>query len=74
MALKDDRVQQCLRSGGSEFQMWAPKQEKEKSISLAFVLLDFSLPAFKSSLMGVGERTVYYVRVCVGGGGGGGGR
>ena len=28
MALKDDRVEQCLRSCGSEFQMWGPKQEK----------------------------------------------
>ena len=27
MALKDDRVEQCLRSCGSEFQMWGPKQE-----------------------------------------------
>ena len=26
MALKDDRVEQCLRSCGSEFQMWGPKQ------------------------------------------------
>ena len=28
MALKDDRVEQCLRSCGSEFQMWGPKQKK----------------------------------------------
>ena len=28
LALKDDRVAQCLRSCGSEFQMWGPKQEK----------------------------------------------
>ena len=28
LALKDDRVEQCLRSYGSEFQMWGPKQEK----------------------------------------------
>ena len=28
LALKDDRVEQCLRSCGSEFQMWGPKQEK----------------------------------------------
>ena len=27
MALKDDRVEQCLRACGSEFQMWGPKQE-----------------------------------------------
>ena len=26
MALKDDRVEQCLRSCGSEIQMWGPKQ------------------------------------------------
>ena len=28
LALKDDSVEQCLRSCGSEFQMWGPKQEK----------------------------------------------
>ena len=28
LALKDDRVEQCLRSCGSEFQMWGPKREK----------------------------------------------
>ena len=28
LALKCDRVEQCLRSGGSEFLMWGPKQEK----------------------------------------------
>ena len=28
LALKDDRVEQCLRFCGSEFQMWGPKQEK----------------------------------------------
>ena len=28
LALKDDRVEQCLRSCASEFQMWGPKQEK----------------------------------------------
>ena len=26
--LKDDRVEQCLRSCGSEFQTWDPKQGK----------------------------------------------
>ena len=31
MALKDGRVEQCLRSCGSEFQMWGPKQEKVES-------------------------------------------
>ena len=41
LALKDDRVEQCLKSCGSEFQMWGPKQEKvAKAMSLAFVLLD----------------------------------
>ena len=41
-ALKDDRVELCLRSCGSEFQMWGPKQEKvRKAMSLAFVLQDF---------------------------------
>ena len=28
LALKDDRVEQCLRSCGSEFQTWGPKQEQ----------------------------------------------
>ena len=28
LALKNDRVEQCLRSSGREFQMWGPKQEK----------------------------------------------
>ena len=28
LALNGDRVEQCLRSCGSEFQMWVPKQEK----------------------------------------------
>ena len=28
LALKDDRVEQCLRSCGCEFQMWGPKLEK----------------------------------------------
>ena len=41
MALKDDRVEQCLRSCGSEFQMWLQSKRKEKAKSLAFVLLDF---------------------------------
>ena len=43
LALKDDRVEQCLRSCGSEFQMWGSKQEKvrKRGISFAFVLLDF---------------------------------
>ena len=41
MALKDDRVEQSLRSCGSEFQMRGPKQEKvRKPRCLAFVLLD----------------------------------
>ena len=42
MALKDDRVEQCLRSCGSEFQMWGAKAgEVAKTMSLAFVLLAF---------------------------------
>ena len=40
--LKYDRVEQCLRSCGSEFQMWGPKQEKvQKPWVLHFILLDF---------------------------------
>ena len=31
MTLKDDRVEQRLRSCGSEFQMWGPKQEKMRN-------------------------------------------
>ena len=30
LALNGDTVEQCLRSCGSEFQMWGPKQEKEQ--------------------------------------------
>ena len=30
LALKDDRVERCLRSCGNEFQMWGPKQEKAR--------------------------------------------
>ena len=30
LALKDDRAEQCLRSCGSEFQMWGPKQRLRK--------------------------------------------
>ena len=30
LALKDDRIEQCLRSCGSEFQMWGPNQEKAR--------------------------------------------
>ena len=42
LALKDDRVEQCLRSCGSEFQMRGSKaRESAKAMSLAFVLLDF---------------------------------
>ena len=42
LALKDDRVAQCLRSCGSEFQMWGSKaRESAEARSLAFVLLDF---------------------------------
>ena len=45
MALKDDRIEQCLRSCGSEFHMWGPKQEKLKdrrSLSLS----DSKIPAY----------------------------
>ena len=42
MALKDDRVEQCLRSCGSEFQnMGSKAREGAEAMSLAFVLLDF---------------------------------
>ena len=42
-ALKDDRVEQCLRSCGSKFQiiMGSKAREGAKAMSLAFVLLDF---------------------------------
>ena len=30
LALKDDGVEQCLRSCGSEFQLWDSKQEKAR--------------------------------------------
>ena len=42
LALKDDRVEQCLRSCASEFPNIGSKvRECAKAISLAFVLLDF---------------------------------
>ena len=42
MALKDDRVEQCLRSCGSEFQTVGSKaRDGAEAMSLAFVLLDF---------------------------------
>ena len=42
LALKDDRVEQSLRSYGSEFQMWGPEaREGAKAMSLVFVSLDF---------------------------------
>ena len=39
LALKDDRVEQCLRSCGSEFQMWGPKQENVRCVIECDVLL-----------------------------------
>ena len=30
LALKDDRVEKCLRSCVSEFQLWGPKHEKAR--------------------------------------------
>ena len=42
LALKDDRVEQCLRSCESEFQMSLSKaREGAKAMSLKSVLLDF---------------------------------
>ena len=32
LALKDDRVEQCLRSCGIEFQTWFPKQENVREL------------------------------------------
>ena len=43
MALKDDRVEQCLRSCGSEFQMWSPKEDKvQKPRALPLYCWNFS--------------------------------
>ena len=33
--LEDERVEQCLRCLGTEFQTWGPKQEKAEAIGLA---------------------------------------
>ena len=42
LVLKDERVEQCLRSCGSEFQLWGSKaKEGAKATSLAFVFSDF---------------------------------
>ena len=44
LVFKDDRVEQCLRSCGSEFQMWGPKQEKvQKSRVLRLYCWIFSM-------------------------------
>ena len=37
LALKDNRVEQCLRSCGSEFQMWGPMQEKVRKPCVCIV-------------------------------------
>ena len=42
LALKDDRVEQCLRSCGSEFQMWGPKQNKHESHDSCVCIAGFS--------------------------------
>ena len=41
LVLKEERVEQCLKSCGSKSEMWAPKHEKVRKPCLAFVLLDF---------------------------------
>ena len=42
MALKDDRVEQCLRSCGSEFQMWVQSKRKHKSHDSCVCIAGFS--------------------------------
>ena len=52
LALKDDRVEQCLRSCGSKFQIWGPKQEKvQKPYFCCFFLLVFLFVSFFLSLL-----------------------
>ena len=41
MALKDDRVEQCLRSCGRKFQMWGPKQERCESHKSCVCIVGF---------------------------------
>ena len=43
MALKDDKVEQCLRSCGSELQMWGPKQEKVRIHESCVCIVGFSV-------------------------------
>ena len=57
MALKDDRVEQCLRSCGSEFQMWGSKQVKVRSHESCVCIVGF--PA-----CGCQKKSVVYEMEC----------
>ena len=58
MSLKDDRVEQCLRSCGSEFQMWGPKQEKARKPRL------LRLYCWIFSICGCQKKSVVYETEC----------
>ena len=57
LASKDDRVEQCLRSYGSEFQMWGPKQERCGSHESCVCIVGF--PA-----CGCQKKSVVYEMAC----------
>ena len=40
--LKNDKVEQCLRSCGSEFQTWGPKQEKVRNPRVSVCIVGVS--------------------------------
>ena len=42
LVLKGDRVEKCLESCGSEFQMWGPKQEKVQKAMSYVCIVGFS--------------------------------
>ena len=57
MALKDDRVEQCLRSFGIEFQMCGPKQEEVRNHESCVCIVGF--PA-----CGCQKKSVVYEMEC----------
>ena len=62
MALKDDRVEQCLRSCGSEFQMWGPKQEKVRKQPRAETIENVNVTVLLHTILGTVPVVTYAVR------------
>ena len=57
LALKDDRVDQYLRSCGGEFQVWGPKQEKMRNHESRVCIVRFSA-------YGCQKKSVVYETEC----------